>query len=95
MAPAIQRATAAPSHPDQQERGPPAALVEALSALRAKVVAEADYVGDQFAEEARKIHYREAEERGIYGEATREDVAALAEEGIDVLPLPRLPGEAN
>ena len=47
------------------------------------------------ADEARRIHYNEAEKRGIYGEATREDAKALVEEGIEVHPLPVLPEEGN
>ena len=43
----------------------------AMKELRKKVTENADYVGDKFAEEARKIHYKETEPRGIYGEATR------------------------
>lgn len=66
-----------------------------LSAMRKKVTAEADYVGDRFAEEARKIHFKETDPRGIYGEATREEVTSLIEDGVAVLPLPRLPEEAN
>ncbi len=46
-----------------------------------------------FPEEARKIHYEEAEARAIYGETSREEAAALSEEGIDVHPLPKLPEE--
>lgn len=45
-------------------------------------------VGDAFAEEARKIHYGEADERNIYGSATLEDANELFEEGIDVIPIP-------
>jgi hypothetical protein len=45
-------------------------------------------VGTRFAEEARKIHYGEREERNIRGQATREETEALLDEGIDVLPLP-------
>ncbi len=52
-------------------------------------------VGERFVEEARKIHYGEAESRGIMGKASVEDVGALVEEGIDVMPLPRLPEDAN
>ena len=44
-------------------------------------------MGDQFAEEARKIHYGEAEERGIRGKASRAETASLIEEGIAVVPL--------
>lgn len=60
-----------------------------------KVTANAEYVGPRFAEEARKIHYEEAEGRGIYGEASLDDARALHEEGIDILPLPRLPKDHN
>ena len=66
-----------------------------LQALRKKVIAEADYVGDRFAEEARKIHFEEVDARGIYGEATRDEVAGLLEDGVEILPLPNLPEEAN
>jgi hypothetical protein len=45
-------------------------------------------VGPQFAEEARKIHYGEREERSIRGQATREETEALLDEGIDVMALP-------
>jgi hypothetical protein len=62
---------------------------------RKAVEANAEYVGASFADEARKIHYKEAEERGIYGEAKPEDAEALRDEGIDVHPLPRLPEDAN
>jgi len=63
--------------------------------LRRKVEANAEYVGDRFAEEARKIHYSEAEKRGIYGEATADDARSLVDEGIEVHPLPRLPEDRN
>lgn len=72
-----------------------AKFIEAMRELRQKMTANADYVGDKFAEEARKIHYQEAEARGIYGEATRDEVAGLAEEGIAFMPLPHLPDEHN
>jgi hypothetical protein len=63
--------------------------------VRKHVAENAEYVGDKFAEEARKIHYEESEHRGIYGEATSDDAKALIEEGIAVHPLPRLPEDAN
>ncbi len=56
--------------------------------LRNHVEMNCDYVGDQFAEEARKIHYGEADDRGIYGESTLEETKALLEEGIEIMPLP-------
>ncbi|WP_432444914.1 DUF1178 family protein [Salmonella enterica] len=58
-------------------------------------MASSDNVGDKFAEEARKIHYGEAPERGIYGQATGEEAMALIEEGIEVHALPVLPDEQN
>jgi hypothetical protein len=70
-------------------------LIDAVRQLKAHVEAHADYVGDRFVDEARKIHYCEVEARGIYGEATLEDAKALLEEGIDVHPLPKLPEESN
>lgn len=64
---------------------------EMLQELRKQVEDNCDYVGDQFAEEARKIHYGETEERGIYGEASDAEAKALQEEGIDVGRIPWLP----
>lgn len=72
-----------------------AQLQAAMRALRDKVTSEADYVGDKFAEEARKIHFKEVDARGIYGEATREEVASLVEDGVDFMPLPNIPEEHN
>ncbi len=71
---------------------------EALAQLRAlvqKVRANAEDVGERFAEEARKIHYGEAEERGIYGRASAGDIRSLAEEGVPIMPLPVLPEDQN
>jgi hypothetical protein len=59
----------------------------AWTAVARHLMANTDDVGDQFAEEARKIHYGEAEERGIRGKATRAETASLIEEGIAVVPL--------
>ncbi|MGE0797967.1 MAG: DUF1178 family protein [Lautropia sp.] len=53
-----------------------------------KIIASTEDVGDRFAEEARRIHYNEAPERAIRGEATPEQTAALRDEGIDVVALP-------
>ncbi len=52
------------------------------------VMANTEDVGARFAEEARKIHYGEAEHRNIRGQASREETQALLDEGIDILPLP-------
>lgn len=58
-----------------------------LHALR-RVLSNTEDVGERFPEEARRIHYGEAEERGIRGRASRQEAEALAEEGIEVVPLP-------
>jgi len=94
MAPAVSRANSEKvslsiGHPQHAQ------LRDALKALRNKVTSEADYVGDKFAEEARKIHFKDVEARGIYGEATQDEVAALVEDGVDFMPLPNLPEEHN
>lgn len=52
------------------------------------VMANTEDVGERFPEEARRIHYGEVQERGIRGQATREETEALMEEGIGVMPLP-------
>jgi hypothetical protein len=62
-----------------------------MSKLRKHVEENCDYVGDKFAEEARRIHFGETEKRDIYGEATIEEARELAEEGVEVAPLPGLP----
>ena len=56
--------------------------------LRKYIQEHAEYVGPNFAEEARKIHYGETNDRHIYGEATHKEARELADEGVDVAPLP-------
>ena len=68
-----------------------AKLQEMTRELRRK----AEHVGPRFAEEARRIHYGESEARQIYGEASRQEVEGLGEEGIVALPLPPLPEDHN
>jgi hypothetical protein len=63
-------------------------LQAAWMELVKQVMANTEDVGERFAEEARKIHYGETEERGIRGQASREETQELLEEGISVLPLP-------
>ena len=60
---------------------------KALRMLR-ELVAKTEDVGDRFPEEARRIHYGEAADRGIRGRASREDADALRDEGIEVVTLP-------
>jgi hypothetical protein len=53
-----------------------------------EIAANTEDVGERFAEEARRIHYKEAPERGIRGVTTKDEAAALVDEGISVMPLP-------
>jgi hypothetical protein len=66
-----------------------------LKELREHLTKNADYVGQKFPEEARKMHYGEIEHRSIYGEASPDQAKELHEEGIEFHPLPVLPDERN
>ena len=90
-------ATATPNPPARLPYGAalPAPMLEMLRKIREHVRENSDYVGPRFAEEARRIHYDEAEARGIYGEATMAEARELHEEGIEVHALPALPDDAN
>lgn len=70
-------------------------LMGQLREMAKKVRENADYVGDRFAEEARKIHFGETDPRGIYGEASVDDVKGLLEDGVDFMPLPEFPEDRN
>lgn len=69
--------------------------IAALKEISEKVRANAENVGDKFAEEARKIHFGETEARGIYGAATVDEAKGLAEDGIEFMPLPVFPDDRN
>jgi len=73
------------NHPDAQRS---AELLRQLAELRRHIEANADDVGDDFAEEARKIHYGEVEQRNIYGQASEAEASALAEEGVEFARIP-------
>jgi hypothetical protein len=80
----------APSDEKQQMQLPAnadQALAAAWFALARKVLANTTDVGSRFAEEARKMHYQEADERAIRGTTTRDEALSLVEEGIDVKPF--------
>jgi hypothetical protein len=100
MAPALSGGREAPA-PEPEKT--PVAIVskeevelrKKLKELRDHIVKSADYVGEKFPEEARRMHYGEIEHRSIYGEASPDAAKSLAEEGIEFHPLPRLPDERN
>jgi hypothetical protein len=70
-------------------------LNNAIRKIRDEIKKNSEYVGKEFPEEARKIHYHESEERSIYGEATAKDIKELHEEGIDIIHIPNLPDDKN
>jgi hypothetical protein len=75
------RALSTPVTPEEQ----------AISELRRKIEENSEYVGSDFAKEARKIHEGEAEARQIHGEAKLEEARQMLEDGVPVMPLPFLP----
>ncbi len=66
-------------------------LMVGMRALQAKIKEECRDVGENFADEARKIHYGEAEPEGIYGEVSETEREQLDEEGIEVMQMPWFP----
>ena len=82
----------APAFKAEQVQTFGAALAE-LRQLRQKIVKDCRNVGDNFAEEARKIHYGEAEAEGIYGQATQEERESLKDEGIEIFDIPWGPSD--
>jgi hypothetical protein len=98
MAPAIvSRRDMRPASHTVTASAPPEvqAALDKIKALKDYVIAKTDDVGAAFAEEARKIHFGEAEERAIRGQATADDMRTLVEDGIEFGILPALPGEHN
>lgn len=96
MAPAIAKSPDRPTElaapkgePDHRK------LRQFMAGYRKFIEANAEYVGPNFPEEARKIHYGETEERHIYGESTLRQARELIEEGIEIAPVPPDPDELN
>ncbi|MXP61740.1 DUF1178 family protein [Roseomonas sp. M0104] len=104
MAPALGKGRAAEAPPPaavppadagkttQAAAGPmPAQVLALLQRMRAEVEKSCDYVGHEFADEARRIHRGESERRGIYGETSDTEAEALRKEGVDIAQLPWVP----
>ncbi|WP_103333950.1 DUF1178 family protein [Pseudotabrizicola formosa] len=94
MAPAVRparSAAAAAAQPATSLAPPKTEVEQAIAALRAQVEANSEYVGLNFAAEARKMHDGLSPERAIYGEAKPEEAKKLIEDGVPVTPLPFLP----
>lgn len=79
-------APAVPAHPAAAPD--PRALQAMVMKVARALIANTEDVGERFADEARRIHYREAPERGIRGQATPEQARELADEGIEVFSFP-------
>jgi hypothetical protein len=79
-----------PTSPTDQQK-----LRKFVAGYRKFIQDNADYVGPQFPEEARKIHYGETEERPIYGETSVAEARELIEEGIEIAPVPSDPDDLN
>jgi len=71
------------------------ALMQRWQEVARKIREKSEYVGKNFADEARKIHFGEAKTRPIYGEARGEEIVGLLEDGVEVVPLPPLPEKQN
>ena len=106
MAPALgkkgrkppEQVNAVPVAPSDTPPSPPVAgglLPDAMRAMlqkmRAEVEKQCDYVGNEFAAEARRIHAGESDKRGIYGEASPEEAERLADDGIEIAQIPWVP----
>ena len=95
MAPSVSTAR---KKDERQSLAMDTARKEAIAKIReavANIRANAEDVGDKFPEEARKIHYGEADARGIIGKATPDEAQALVEEGIEIAAIPVLPDDIN
>lgn len=70
-----------------------AKLTAEIRKVQSSIERQCDDVGDEFAEEARKIHYGETDPRGIYGRTSDDEAAELLDEGIAIAKMPWLPKE--
>lgn len=98
MAPAVIRNSRVDRPADQTKLSAATSVTEAIDQIRhfkRRLMDISEHVGASFAEEARKIHFGEAKERPIYGEATFEEARALSDDGIPFGIMPTLPEEQN
>lgn len=100
MAPRVRPARSAATEPAEAEEipalsAPSGEAEQALAALKKQIEENSDYVGKDFAREARAIHEGDAPERAIYGETNPEDARSLIEDGVPVAPLPFRPSRKS
>lgn len=95
MAPRLRRSRSAVEARDESKAATlpasPAQLRRLLQEVRRQVESHCDYVGDRFADEARRMHRGETDTRGIYGEASNQQASELADEGIEIARIPWVP----
>ncbi len=91
----VSRALMAPSVPAKGNKtdlsAPMSDAEESMTKLRKEVEDKSDYVGKNFADEARKMHLGDAPERAIWGETKLDDAKKLIDDGVPVMPLPFVP----
>ena len=93
MTPRVNAATS--SEKDRPLSAPANPAEQALAEMRKQIEANSDYVGNEFAKEARAMHEGEVPERAIHGEARLDEAKKLAEDGVPVMPLPFLPNRKS
>ena len=83
MAPRLAKGTAEPNSVEARATEVAEQIFQTAEKLRKHVEENCDYVGEKFADEARKIHYGETDEHGIYGTTTDDEASQLRDEGIE------------
>ncbi len=95
MAPRVSTGNAAPKDSVREQppkiAEPKSTFEKAIEKLKQKIEKESEYVGTNFAKEARAIHAGESKERSIFGEARAAETRELIEEGVPIAPLPWIP----
>ena len=91
MAPSVSTSRQKDNKPPELEKK--SKLKNDILELKKKIEANSEYVGNNFANEARSMYLGETPERSIYGEAKADDAKKLIDDGIPVMPLPFLPAK--
>ncbi|MEM6939584.1 MAG: DUF1178 family protein [Pseudomonadota bacterium] len=91
MAPQVRSREESSEKTQPVTNAPDPEVMRALKELRTKVEANSDYVGTNFAKEARAMHLGDMPERSIYGEARMDEAKSLVEDGVALMPLPFRP----
>ena len=91
MAPSVSTSRKKDNKPSELEKK--SKLKNDILELKKKIEANSEYVGNNFANEARSMYLGETPERSIYGEAKTDDAKKLIDDGIPVMPLPFLPAK--